>query len=85
MMDDFMDLMAIDGWNTDAYEDVVDMQQVQARWIPQDASIEISHGIKKDGALICGSCHSPFGVIDWKALGYSEEEVAKLERNPMGG
>jgi len=85
MMDDFMDLMAIDGWNTDAYEDVVNMQQVQARWIPQDASIEISHGIKKDGALNCGSCHSPFGVIDWKALGYSEEEVAKLERNPLGG
>ncbi len=84
MMDDFMELMSIDGWNLHAYEDVAQMQQVQARWIPQDASIEISHAIRKDGALTCGSCHSPFGVIDWKELGYSEEEVARLEQNPLG-
>jgi len=79
MMDKFMGFMGIDGWNTDAYKDVSQLRKVDARWIPQDASLEISHAIRRKGALTCDRCHSPNGVMDFKKLGYSDDDVASLQ------
>ena len=41
------------GWNTKAYDDVraIKKGKVEARWIPADASLEINHGIRLEGAL----------------------------------
>ncbi len=83
MMDKFMAFMDIDGWNTDAYKDVVKGKKVEARWIPNDAMLEISHAIRRKGALTCQNCHSPNGVLDWKALGYSDDEIEGLTQNPL--
>jgi len=83
MMDRFMKYMDVDGWKTEPYEDVRALRQVEPRWIPADASMEISHAIRRDGALTCVNCHSPGGVIDWKMLGYSEDDVASLSENPL--
>ncbi|MEW6379604.1 MAG: nitrite reductase [bacterium] len=73
------------GWNTRSYQDVLTMARgkVEARWIPQDACLEISHAIRRNGALSCADCHRPDGVLDWKDLGYTREEIRTLTQNPL--
>ncbi len=83
MMDKFMTFMKVDGWNTDAYDDVRNGRQVEPRWMPNDAMLEISHAVRREGALTCKNCHNTAGVLDWKALGYSPEEVETLAQNPL--
>ncbi len=83
MMDKFMSFMEIDGWNTCAYKEASKIKRVEPRWIPQDALLEISHAIRKDGALTCNNCHSKNGVMDFKALGYTPEEVEALQEERM--
>ena len=80
MLDRFMDFMAIDGWNTAAYADVAAGRNVEPRWLPTDAMMELSHGIRREGALTCDRCHGPDGVLDWVTLGYTPDEVAELGR-----
>ncbi len=84
LMDRFMSYMDVDGWKTAARKDVLAGRKVDPRWIPTDPLMEISHAIRKDGALTCGNCHGPAGVLDWKALGYTDAEAAKLaeDRKP---
>jgi len=83
MMDKFMEFMGADGWNTDSYDDAKNLRHVEARWIPQDALLEASHAIRREGALTCNSCHAPNGVMDFKALGYDDEEVESLQEPRM--
>ena len=92
MMDQFMTYMddgtgkQLSGWNMDAYDDVVAMKKgkVEPRWIPMDASMEISHAVRREGALTCANCHSKNGVLDWKGLGYDDKDVAAYQENPLG-
>ncbi len=72
MLDRFMGFMDIDGWNTGSFEDVRAGRNVEARWIPTDARLEISHGVRRVGALTCVDCHGAEGVLDWEKLGYVE-------------
>jgi hypothetical protein len=83
LMDKFMSYMDVSGWNGDAYADVLEMRKVEPRWIPNDALLEISHSIRKKGALTCDHCHSPNGVLDWKGLGYTDDEVEALSQSPL--
>ncbi len=83
MMDKFMSFMDIDGWNTCAYDDASRNINVEPRWIPVDAALEISHAIRRDGALTCNSCHSQNSVLDFKELGYDEEEIADLQEEKL--
>ena len=78
MMDKFMSFMDVDEWNTDAYDDAAHVQNVEARWIPMDASREISHAIRREGALTCDRCHSENSVLDFEGLGYPPDDIAKL-------
>ncbi len=80
MMDKFMSYMAIDGWNTDSFVDVHAGRQIEPRWLPTDAMLEISHAIRLDGALDCADCHGPQSVLDWQQLGYTPEEIADLNQ-----
>ena len=79
MMDRFMSYMAIDGWNTHSYVDVRAGQRSEPRWLPNDAMLEVSHAIRREGALTCAQCHGG-GLLDWQALGYTAQETAALER-----
>jgi hypothetical protein len=79
MLDKFMSFMDIDGWNTKSYDDVRAGENVEARWIPTDARLEISHGIRLEGALTCADCHSENGVMDFQRLGYPADRVAGLQ------
>ena len=83
MMDRFMRYMDVDGWSTAAYEDAKDLRHVEPRWIPADASMEVSHAIRREGALTCTNCHSPEGVVDWPALGFSPDDVETYRENPL--
>ncbi|HBC46968.1 MAG TPA: hypothetical protein DCZ43_07980 [candidate division Zixibacteria bacterium] len=82
LMDKFMSFMDVNHWNTGAYQDAKNLKHVEPRWIPQDASLEISHAIRKKGALTCDNCHGPNGVLDWNRLGYSDDDAASLSQ-PM--
>ncbi len=83
LMDRFMSFMGADGWNADSYDDVKAMKNVEARWMPMDASMEISHAIRREGSLTCNDCHSPDGVLDWKELGYTEADIEMYQQNPL--
>jgi len=77
MLDKFIGFMDIDGWNTGSYDDVRAGRNVEARWIPTDARLEISHGVRLEGALTCDRCHGPDTVLDWVRLGYSGDPSPK--------
>ncbi len=83
MMDKFMSFMDVPTWNGSAYDDARHIRKVEPRWIPQDASLEISHAIRKTGALTCNNCHAPSGILDFKALGYDEVEAKSLQEPRM--
>jgi len=78
MMDRFMAYMDVDSWNIGAYDDAKNIRKVEARWIPQDALLEISHAIRRNGALTCDRCHARAGILDFEALGYDAAEAAAL-------
>jgi hypothetical protein len=82
LMNDFLKFMHTDGWNTKAYDEVVAGEQIEARWLPNDAMLEISHAIRKDGALSCNDCHAPDGVLNWTVLGYTPDEAEMLSLSP---
>lgn len=83
LMDKFLAFMAVDGWNTEAYDEVLAGEKVEPRWMPNDAMLEISHAIRREGALTCSNCHAEQGVLDWRALGYTESEIEGLTQNPL--
>lgn len=78
MMDRFMSYMDIARWNTAAYADVSAGRKSEPRWIPNDALLEISHAVRRKGALACQNCHGAAGVLDWRRLGYTKEQAASL-------
>ncbi len=80
MLDRFMSYMDIDSWNLGSYDDVRAGRNVEPRWLPTDAMLEISHAIRLEGALNCADCHGPRGVMDWTALGYTKEEIGELSK-----
>lgn len=80
MMDKFMGFMDVDSWNTSAYAQASKNEKVDPRWIPQDALLEISHAIRRDGALTCNNCHSENSILDFKDLGYDDTEIARLQK-----
>jgi hypothetical protein len=47
--------------------------------VPATSYISVNHGVKRIG-LGCDDCHSPHGVLDFVALGYSSEDVEGLLR-----
>jgi hypothetical protein len=73
MMDQFMEYMKVDGWNTE-----FSAERVAPRWMRQEATLMINHGIVKDGRA-CSECHTrEGGLLDFQALGYPAEEAEVL-------
>ncbi len=50
-----------------------------AMQVPGTSYISVNHGVKKVG-LSCSDCHSTNGVMDFKALGYTPQQVKALEK-----
>ncbi len=57
-------------------------QEYSGAWkgVTESMVFSVNHQVApKEQALGCGSCHvASGGVLDWKALGYSDEEIKKL-------
>ncbi len=60
-------------------------QSWSGKWIskefpPRGMFTQVSHATDPDG-LSCNLCHTKEGIMDFKALGYTNEEVKKLEKS----
>lgn len=56
-------------------------QPYSGKWKPLGETLyfSLNHQVApKSGALQCNACHNPSGVLDFKALGYSDEQIQKL-------
>lgn len=51
----------------------------KAMQVPGTSFISVNHGVKKN-ALSCSSCHSKSGVMNFKALSYSQQQINQLEK-----
>lgn len=73
MMDQFMAYMNVDGWNTNFSAD-----RIEPRWMRQEASLMLNHGIEKQGRS-CNECHtSEGGLLNFTALGYPVDDAVNL-------
>jgi hypothetical protein len=72
LMDRFMAYMRVDGWDTD-----FDIDRIAPVAMRNEGELMVNHAIQAQGR-ICGDCHSPDGILDFEALGYSPERAAKL-------
>lgn len=84
LMDKFMSYMDVPSWNTGSYAEASELKKTEPRYIPNDALLEISHSIRREGALTCRDCHSASGILDFKQLGYPDDVAARLKINPLG-
>ncbi len=75
LMDKFISFMDVDTWDTSKYKDLTEGREMEPRWLPMEAAMEVSHAIRRDGALTCERCHTTDGVLDWEFLGYNEDDV----------
>lgn len=79
MMDEFMAYFGVSGgWKTDYPLIDGKLRNVEPKWMRQMGSLMVNHGIQPVGRD-CVECHSPSGILDYRALGYSRERAAELE------
>lgn len=79
MMDEFMAYFGVSGgWKTDYPLVDGELKNVEPRWMRQMGSLMVNHGIQPEGRD-CVECHSPSGIMNYRALGYSAERAAELE------
>jgi hypothetical protein len=48
--------------------------------VPGTSYISVNHGVKKT-VLLCSSCHSNHGAMDFNSLGYTKQQVDQLVKN----
>ncbi|RJP79566.1 MAG: nitrite reductase [Candidatus Zixiibacteriota bacterium] len=73
LMDRFMAYMGIDGWNMD-----LNMERIAPSPMRNEGNLMVNHGIQKEGRA-CAECHTAEGgILDFRALGYSDERAAEL-------
>jgi hypothetical protein len=79
MMDEFMAYFGVSGgWKTDYPLVDGELKNVEPKWMRQMGSLMVNHGIQPVGRD-CVECHSPSGILNYRALGYSQERAAELE------
>ncbi len=81
MMDEYMHYFGVDEWHTIYPVKDGKLRNVEPHWMRQMGTLMINHGIVKKGRT-CTECHSPHGILDFKALGYSPERAKELENLP---
>ena len=81
MMDEFMHYFGVDEWHTEYPIKNGKLVNVEAHWMRQMGTLMVNHGITQKGRT-CRECHSPNGILDFKALGYSKERIKDLTNLP---
>ena len=72
LMDRFMAYMRVEGWDTG-----FDMKRVAPVAMRNEGELMVNHAIQAQGRT-CKDCHSPGGILDFAALGYSPKRTAAL-------
>ena len=73
LMNRFMAYMKIDGWRIN-----FDSDRIVAMTMRNEANLMINHGVSRSGPA-CNECHTAeSGILDFNALGYTEEEIERL-------
>ncbi|NCF63280.1 MAG: nitrite reductase [Gammaproteobacteria bacterium] len=72
LMDRFMAYMRVDGWNMK-----FDMGRIAPVAMRNEGELMVNHAIQAQGRT-CDDCHSPDGILDFDALGYSPKRSASL-------
>lgn len=78
MMDEFMHYFGVDTWNTTFPLQNGELQNVYPRWMRQFGTLMVNHGISRQ-ARECTDCHSPNGIMDFEALGYTPDRIKDLQ------
>lgn len=81
MMDEYMHYFGVKTWNTTFPIQNGKLHNVEPHWMRQMGTLMVNHGIVKEGRT-CVECHSPHGIMDFKALGYSPERIKDLQNLP---
>ncbi len=87
MMDEFMAYFGVDRWDTThPLGPDGEVRNVESHWMRQMGSLMINHGIERNGRQ-CADCHSEDGILDFIALGYTEDRAYELENlsSVLGG
>lgn len=72
LMDRFMAYMRVDGWDTG-----FDIKRIAPVAMRNEGELMVNHAIQAEGRT-CKDCHSPNGILDFEALGYSPKRAAML-------
>ena len=72
LMDRFMAYMRVDGWDTG-----FDIKRIAPVAMRNEGELMVNHAIQAAGRT-CKDCHSPSGILDFEALGYSPKRAEML-------
>ena len=78
MMDEFMKYFGVGVWNTNYPLEPKYRKNIEPHWMRQMGTLMVNHGIQKEGRD-CKDCHAPKGIMDFKALGYTEARAKDLQ------
>lgn len=81
MMDDFMEYFGVGQWTMRYPLEPENEDALEGRWMRQMGTLMINHGVTRQ-ARSCAECHTTDGLLDFRALGYSEERARDLENLP---
>lgn len=81
MMDQFMAYFGVGSWTTKYPLDPENEGAIEGHWMRQMGTLMLNHAITKEGRT-CQECHTPNGLLDFRALGYDEARAHDLEHLP---
>jgi len=81
MMDKFMEYFGVGSWATKYPLKPQNQDSIQGHWMRQMGTLMINHGVTEH-ARSCDECHTTHGLLDFRALGYSEQRAHDLEHLP---
>ncbi len=81
MMDKFMEYFGVGSWATKYPLKPENQDALEGHWMRQMGTLMINHGVTR-AARSCDECHTTNGLLDFRALGYSEERARDLEHLP---
>jgi hypothetical protein len=81
MMDKFMEYFGVGSWATKYPLEPENRDAIEGHWMRQMGTLMINHAITKQGRT-CQECHTPHGLLDFRALGYGEARAHDLEHLP---
>jgi len=82
MMDEFMRYFGVGSWSPKYPLEKENREAIEGHWMRQMGTLMINHAITREGRT-CTECHTKEGgLLDFRALGYSEKRARELKNLP---